>query len=81
MSKVSLTPDVFPVFGKFTIGYVKDGDFYDNVDAVAVEVSSQSDLSALTGVQPGSIAFTAGCKTVTKRNITNNGAKGMMNHG
>lgn len=69
MSKVSLTPDGFPIFGKFTIGYVKDGDFYDNVDAVAVEVSSQSDLSALTGVQPGSIAFTAGCKNAWQLDV------------
>ena len=40
--------------------YTKDGKVYKHSAASSVMIASSSELSGLTGYEPGSIAFTAG---------------------
>lgn len=69
MDKVTHIPEGFPIYGKYVIAYFKDGVLHENVSALAVEIGAESDLSSLTGLAPGSIAFTAGNKNAWQLDV------------
>lgn len=69
MDERSYTPGGFPVWGKYTMSFLKDGVLHKNVEAQAVEISQASDRSQLVGLAPGSIVFTTGCKNAWQLDV------------
>ena len=53
-------PAVERVLSNSEVDYVKDGVLYKGNVADSVMVESSEDLTGLTGLTPGSIAYTAG---------------------
>ena len=52
------------------IDYVKNGEVYKNNPAKSVMVSGQADLASLTGYGPGTMAYTAGYKSMWQLSVS-----------
>ena len=64
-------PAVERVLNNSEVDYVKDGVLYKGNVAESVMVESSEDLSSLTGLTPGSIAYTAGFESIWQLDASN----------
>lgn len=52
------------------MGYTKDGELHKHSSASSIMITGSSELSTLTGCEPGSVAFTAGFENMWQLNAS-----------